>query len=123
MKIFVSPISGIPIYEQIKNQIKEQVLSGGISPNTALPSIRTLAKELQVGIVTAKRAYDDLCAEGYAYAVQGKGVYISPVNSAQIEEFNLAEIELRLREIYEYAKTNSVSTERVKKIIKQIWGE
>ncbi|MGN0817831.1 MAG: GntR family transcriptional regulator, partial [Candidatus Coproplasma sp.] len=86
-----------PIYEQIKGQIKEQILSGSLAPNSMLPSIRTLAKELKVGIITAKRAYDELTSEGFAYAVQGKGVFVANITREKIDEISYCEIQKNLR--------------------------
>lgn len=123
MKILISQSSGIPIYEQIKSQIKEQILSGALPPDSVLPSIRVMAKELNIGIITAKRAYDDLCAERYAYAVQGKGVFVAHVDRAGIEELNLAEIEKRLNGVATFAKEHSVPKEKVIKVINNIWGD
>ena len=77
MNILISFESGVPIYEQIKSQLRGQIIRGDLPPDSMLPSIRTLARELKLGIVTAKRAYDDFCAEGYLYTVKGKGDYVA----------------------------------------------
>lgn len=63
LRLIISPVSKLPIYEQIENQIREQILTGQLVPGIQLPSIRELARELKVGVITAKRAYDDLCQE------------------------------------------------------------
>ena len=86
-----------------------------------MPSIRTLARELKLGIVTAKRAYDDLCAEGYLYTVQGKGVYVAEFDRDKAESFAVNEIRARLKDIQAFAKRNSVGGETVKRLIREIW--
>ena len=77
MHIILSPLSGAPIYEQIERQIVSAITCGELLQGSALPSIRLMAKELGVGIITVKRAYDDLCADGWCYSLKGKGVFVS----------------------------------------------
>lgn len=121
MRILISYESGIPIYEQIKAEIRGQILRGDLPPDGALPSIRTLARELQVGIITAKRAYDDLCAEGFLYTVQGKGVFVAKYDKAKADNFAVNEIKARLKSVAEFAERNSVDKETVIRLIKEIW--
>lgn len=121
MRILISYESGIPIYEQIKAEIRGQILRGDLPPDSALPSIRTLARELQIGIITAKRAYDDLCAEGFLYTVQGKGVFVAKYDKAKADNFAVGEIKARLKDVAEFAERNSVDKETVIRLIKEIW--
>lgn len=121
MRILISYESGVPIYEQIKAQLRGQIIRGDLPPDRLLPSIRTVAKELQIGIVTAKRAYDDLCAEGFLYSVQGKGIYVADFDKAKAESFAANEIRARLKEIKEFAERNSVDAETVIRIINELW--
>ncbi len=121
MNILISFESGVPIYEQIKSQLRGQIIRGDLPPDSMLPSIRTLARELKLGIVTAKRAYDDLCAEGYLYTVQGKGVYVAEFDRDKAESFAVNEIRARLKDIQAFAKRNSVGGETVKRLIREIW--
>lgn len=93
MKIIISNSAGIPIYEQIKEQIKTSILSGEISEGEILPSIRTLAKDLKISVITTTRAYTDLEHEGFVSNVQGKGCYVLPTNSQLIREKLLRDIE------------------------------
>ena len=80
MQIIINTSSMIPIYEQITDQIKAQIRSGQCKENDPLPSVRTLAKELKISVLTVKKAYDRLEAEGFAVTVHGKGSYISVSN-------------------------------------------
>lgn len=121
MRILISYESGVPIYEQIKEEIRGQILRGILPPNSMLPSIRTLARELKVGVITAKRAYDDLCAEGFLYSVQGKGMFVSEFDKGKAESFAANEIRSRLKEIAAFAERNSVGEETVLKLIKEVW--
>lgn len=121
MKIILSYESGIPIYEQIKSQLRGQILRGDLTADTLLPSIRVLARELKIGIITAKRAYDDLCAEGFLYAVQGKGMYVAAFDRAKAESYAVNEIRTRLKEIAAFAERNSVDDGVINRLIEEIW--
>ncbi len=123
MHILISYETGVPIYEQIKTELRGQIVRGELLPDTLLPSIRTLAKELKIGIITAKRAYDDLCAEGFLYPVQGKGVFVANFDRGKAENSAVEEIRSRFKEIAEFAERNSVGREAVKQIIKEIWED
>ena len=78
MHIYIDNKSGAPIYDQIKTQIKAQIMGGELSADELLPSIRGLAKDLRISFITTKRAYDDLEAEGFLYTVPGKGCFVRP---------------------------------------------
>ncbi|MDR1704456.1 MAG: GntR family transcriptional regulator [Clostridiales bacterium] len=93
MKIIVSNRSGIPIYEQIKDQVKEAIFSGELTEGEALPSIRHLAKDLQISVITTSRAYSDLEQEGFIVNVQGKGCYVLPQDKEMLRENTLRKIE------------------------------
>lgn len=123
MRITISYVSGEPIYEQIKYQIRAQVLSGELQAGEMLPSIRTLAKELKVGIVTAKRAYDDLVAEGFLYGVQGKGVFVAERHEDYLNGYKREKLAQKLKQALLYAEENGVSREELKKIFEEILGE
>jgi GntR family transcriptional regulator len=115
--------NGVPIYEQIKLQIKEQILSGKLTPNQPLPSIRTLAKELKVGIITAKRAYDDLTNEGLTYSMQGKGVFVGNVAKEKIAKINCEEMERLLKNAIELSKTNGISKAELLEMLNKFYDE
>ena len=123
MHINIRYQTGQPIYEQIKSQIRSQIISGELQADTLLPSIRTLAKELQVGIITAKRAYDDLCAEGFLYSVQGKGVFAAKIEKSAVVNLALDEIRKKLNEAVRLAEERGVSQAEFIELLKQIWGE
>jgi GntR family transcriptional regulator len=93
LKIIITNTSGIPIYEQIKEQIKATILSDEICEGEMLPSIRQLAKDLKISVITTTRAYTDLEQEGYIINVQGKGCYVAPKDSDLIHEQLLHKIE------------------------------
>ena len=123
MHVSISYQSGQPIYEQIKSQIRAQIFSGEMKSGTMLPSIRTLAKELQIGIITAKRAYDDLCAEGFCYSAQGKGVFVAQLDGKAADEFKYEQLRTKLREAKTFAEQNGVDKEELINLLKQILGE
>lgn len=123
MHINISYVSGQPIYEQIERQIRAQVLSGELRAGETLPSIRTLAKELKIGIVTAKRAYDDLCAEGFLYSAQGKGVFVAEKRSDDLQNYKLGKLREQLAAAAEFARANGVTPPEVEQILKEILGE
>ena len=99
MTILIDNKSGEPIYEQIFSQIRDQILSGELQPDEALPSIRSLAKDLRISVITTKRAYEELEREGFLYTVAGKGCFVAEKNAELLREENLSKIEEHLAEI------------------------
>ncbi|MDO4718709.1 MAG: GntR family transcriptional regulator [Propionibacteriaceae bacterium] len=93
VSIVLSNTSGVPIYEQIKQQLRAGILRGDLAEGQALPSIRGLARDLQVSVITTTRAYADLAAEGFVTNVPGKGSYVLPRDSRLVREQVLREIE------------------------------
>ena len=98
MRIVLSYQSGVPIYEQIKEQIKSSVLSGELSENELLPSIRQLARDLKVSVITTTRAYGDLEFEGFIHSVPGKGYYVKKIDGDLLRSQYLSEIKTALIE-------------------------
>ena len=98
MNLFIDNKSGAPIYEQLCNQIKNQILSGALQTDEALPSIRGLARDLRISVITTKRAYDELEKEGFLYAIPAKGFFVAPKNTELLREENLKKIESHLTE-------------------------
>ncbi len=96
MNILIDNKSGAPIYDQIYTQIKSQIISGALREDEPLPSIRNLAKDLRVSVITTKRAYDELEHEGFLYTVAGKGCFVAPKNTELLREEHLKEIEAHL---------------------------
>lgn len=103
MTILIDNKSGQPIYEQIFTQIKNQIISGGLQEDEALPSIRNLAKDLRISVITTKRAYDELENAGFIYTVAGKGCFVAAKNTELLREENLRQIERHLEEIRQLA--------------------
>ena len=99
MHISIDNRSGRPIYEQIYRQIKQQILNGTLAPEELLPSIRSLAKDLRISVITTKRAYEELEREGFLYTVAGKGSFVAPKSIALLREESLRQIEAHLQEI------------------------
>ena len=103
MTIFIDNKSGAPIYEQIRSQIRAQIISGELKEDDPLPSIRNLAKDLHISVITTKRAYDELERDGYLYTVAGKGCFVAKKNTLLIREEYLKQIEAHLQEITKLA--------------------
>lgn len=118
MKIIISNTSGVPIYEQIKEQIKSSILSGEIEENQLLPSLRQLARELKISVLTTTRAYTELEQEGYVTNVQGKGCYVLGRGSELIREQLLRDIEENLSAAIKSARRADVSEEELVKMLK-----
>ena len=97
MTIYIDNKSGSPIYEQIYDQLKSQIISGALGEDELLPSIRNLAKDLRISVITTKRAYDELEREGFIYTVAGKGCFVARKNIALLQEENLKKIEEHLQ--------------------------
>ena len=104
MNILIDNRSGAPIYEQIVEQVRMQILDDTLQADEALPSIRNLAKDLRISVITTKRAYDELEAAGFLYTVPGKGSFVSPKNEELFREQHLRELEGHLEEVRKLAK-------------------
>ena len=113
MNIFIDNRSGLPIYDQIYSQIKAQIISGAFEADEALPSIRGLAKDLRISVITTKRAYDELEKEGFIYTVAGKGCFVAPKNTEFLREENLRKIEEHMGEIIKLAHSCGLSAEEL----------
>ena len=123
MNIIISNSSAVPLYEQIQNQIKTQILNGELSSDELLPSIRVLAKELKVSIITTKRAYEELEKDGYIITVAGKGSYVCSQSTERLKEAALYEMESKLEEIIISAKKMGIKEDEFIEIIKNIYME
>ncbi len=116
MNIFIDNKSNAPIYEQIYSQIKTQIINGSLQANDALPSIRNLAKDLRISVVTTKRAYDELEKEGFIYTIAAKGCFVAPKNVEWLREENLKKIEFYLQEIAQLAVSCNLSKQDIIKM-------
>ena len=117
MTILIDNRSGAPIYEQIFTQIRDQVFSGTLPEDTPLPSIRTLAKDLRISVITTKRAYEELEAAGYIYTLPGKGSFVAPRNEALLREEHLRQLEEHLLEARRLAALCGLSGEELKEML------
>ncbi|MEF9983055.1 MAG: GntR family transcriptional regulator [Oscillospiraceae bacterium] len=120
MNIVISNSSNLPIYEQIYSQIKNKIISGELESGDVLPSIRTLAKDLRISVITTKRAYDELEKVGFINSVAGKGCFVANQNVELIRENNLKKIEFYLSEISKLAKNCNLSYEDLIKMIRML---
>lgn len=111
MKIIIQPQGTMAIYEQIVNQLKNEIVTGSLVAGEALPSIRALAMELQVSVITTKRAYEELEKEGLIRSVAGKGFYVCEYNTDYLKEKQLMMLEERLGGLIETAKGAGLSCE------------
>lgn len=113
MNIFIDNKSGLPIYDQIYSQIKSQIISGALREDQLLPSIRNLAKDLGISVITTRRAYDELEREGFIYTVAGKGCFVAAKNTELLREETLRQIEEHLQEIRNLAAACGLSREDI----------
>ena len=121
MEILISNASGLPIYEQITKQIKEGILSHALAPDEMLPSIRQLAKELQISVITTKRAYEELENEGLIYSVPQKGFFVSPSKVEILREKRLKLIEDTAAQLIKEGKAAGLSLDEVQTMIELLW--
>ncbi|MGI6737860.1 MAG: GntR family transcriptional regulator [Christensenellales bacterium] len=117
MNIRIKNSSNDPIYLQIKNQIRDAIINGDLAAEELLPSIRVLAKEIRVSVITTKRAYDELEREGYIHSVQGKGSFVATQNRELMREKMLKKIEASLLDALRYAKLAEISKEELVNIM------
>ena len=99
MNIFIDNRSGVAIYDQIWTQIRDQIVNGTLAEDEALPSIRNLAKDLKISVITTKRAYEELEREGLIYTVPAKGCFVAPLNKDLLREDDLRKVEEHLAEV------------------------
>lgn len=118
MHIVISNSSSSPIYEQIKEQIKEEILSGELHENDMLPSLRQLAKDLKISVLTTTRAYNELEQEGFITSRQGKGFFVMPSGSNLIKEQLIQEVEKNLNHAILAAERASLSSEELINLLK-----
>ena len=123
LNINISNTSTIPLYEQIQTQIKSQILNGSLQAGDGLPSIRNLAKELKVSIITTKRAYEELEKDGFIETVIGKGTFVSNQNTERLKEITLYNLENKLEEIIKQAKSAGITLEEGLEIFKSIYED
>lgn len=123
MNIIISNSSGEPIYEQITNQVKSAIMKGELSEGELLPSIRLLAKELQISVITTKRAYEELEREGFIETVPGKGSYVSSQNKELLKEKRLKELESKLTEVITESKLIGLTLLELEEMLRLLFNE
>lgn len=123
MNIIISNSSGEPIYEQIIKQIKKLIFIGELNEGDALPSIRNLAQELRISVITTKRAYEELENEGYIITMQGKGSFVAAQNKELLREKRLRIIEEKLGEAVKESRLINLSLEELIDILKILYSE
>lgn len=123
MNIIISNSSNCPIYEQIKEQIKSKIVSNELKAGEVLPSIRSLAKDLRISVITTKNAYEELEREGYVETIPGKGTYIANKNRELIREEQLQKIENLLDTAVSIAKISHISKQDMQNILTILYGE
>lgn len=123
MRIIISNLSNEPIYEQIRNQIKGLIIKGELKEGQLLPSIRGLAKDLQISVITTKRAYDELEKEGFIETVPGKGSYVASQNTELIKEQKLKIIEEKLNDIVDQSRLLGFTFDDINQMLKILFEE
>jgi len=123
MYIVISNTSGIAIYKQIYEQIKKQIICGDLQEGTALPSIRKLAKEIHVSVITTKKAFDELEKEKLVVSIGGKGTYVAPQNIEFIREQKMQQVEEKLNAAISEAKMLGLSYAELSEMLKLLFEE
>jgi len=123
MELIIRNSANQPIYEQISTQIKAQIIAGKLAPGDALPSIRALAKDLKISVITTKRAYDELEAEGFLYTVAGKGCFVAEADVERIREQKLKKLEEQLSGAAELARDCGVSGKELLEMLRILLEE
>ena len=123
MNMKIESKSSVPIYEQIKQQLKEYIIAGELKEGEPLPSIRNLARDLKISVITTKRAYEELEKEGLVYSVAGKGFYVDNPDISYLEEKKVQGLEGRLDEVLKLCKAANLSKEEVMDMVDILWEE
>lgn len=120
MELYVDSYSGVPIYQQIVDQLEKQIVAGKLEPDSPLPSIRSLAKDLKISVITTKRAYEELEARGCIYTMPGKGCFVRRPSPAVREEAGLREIEGHLSAAWDLARQRGLTGEELQAMLELI---
>lgn len=122
MKIIISNSSSVPIYEQIKNAIINQIMNGDLEEDEALPSIRSLASDIKISVMTIKKAYDELESEGYIVSIQGKGTFVAPKNTELAKEQAQKDIEDNIQKAIDIANRFNITKKEMIDLIEIFYG-
>lgn len=123
MNIILNNSSGVPIYEQIEEQIKSQIMTGELGQGDALPSMRVLAKDLKISIITTKRAYEDLERDGFIESITGKGSFVKGINSDIVKENMMFAIQELLETAVDKAIMGKISYEELSEMLQLLYEE
>lgn len=123
MDIIISNSVDTPLYEQVKEQIKNKIVANELKAGELLPSIRSLAKDLRISVITTKNAYDELEKEGYVETIPGKGTYVANKNTELIKEEQLQKVEGLIDTAVSIAKISGISKDEIKEILDILYGE
>ena len=123
MNILIRTAGGVPIYEQIFTQLRDEICSGALPSGEALPSIRSLARDLRVSVITTKRAYDELEREGFIYTVAGKGCFVAQKNVEMLREENLKKIEGLMQQIAVLAASCNLTEKELIQMFQLLYRE
>lgn len=123
MDIIISNSSGVPIYEQIEEQIKNQIMTGELVAGDALPSMRVLAKDLKISVITTKRAFEELERDGFIESVVGKGSFVKGINNEIMRECMLRDIEDSLEKAVDKAVLGKIGLDEMKEMLTVIFEE
>lgn len=123
MNIIISKTSNQPIYEQIVNQLKQAIIHGELNPSDSLPSMRQMAKDLSISVITTKRAYEELEKEGYVHSIVGKGTFVAEQGSEMLREGLLAQIEDNLQKAIDDSKAVQLTLTDLQDILSVLYKE
>lgn len=123
MELIIRSTGNQPIYDQIASQIRAQIVSGALAPGEALPSIRGLAKDLKISVITTKRAYDELEAAGFINTVAGKGCFVAEQNLTLVRAQQRRQLEAKLAEAVALAKNSGTSPETLSDLLRRAWED
>ena len=123
MDIIISNSVDTPLYEQVKEQIKNKIVANELKAGEILPSIRSLAKDLRISVITTKNAYDELEKEGYVETIPGKGTYVANKNTELIKEEQMQKVEGLIDTAVSIAKISGISKDEIKEMLDILYGE
>ena len=123
MDIIISNSSDKPIYEQVSSQIKNKIMNGTLEAGEMLPSMRALARDLNISVITVQRAYEDLTRDGFIETVSGKGSFVASQNKELIQEEQLRKAEELLQQVVDIGRSHGISFEQMANILKMMYEE
>lgn len=123
MDIIISNSSDKPIYEQVSSQIKNKIMNGTLEAGEMLPSMRALARDLHISVITVQRAYEDLTRDGFIETVSGKGSFVASQNKELIQEEQLRKAEELLQQVVDIGRSHGISFEQMANILKMMYEE